>query len=223
MSFRRQSPPRPLRPAMTASTSHSGSSVTSTSSRRRRLSPRPEMLCGRRPIRGTSTRMTSLSQTTSCGYGGDLGARTFRRSLPTPERRRISNRRVSAPRVTTTHGSRLSRPPPAFVYVAGVFDTVDGSPRPGIAAFDSGLLTSWLEGVGGSEVDRVSVTGGYVYVPGPRAIREQTAELLAWQPPDVDGVAEGGPEAVAVVGRYRGSGSAALTIFPLRPVATSGP
>jgi hypothetical protein len=130
------------------------------------------------------------------------------------------------------------------VYAAGVFDTVDDSARPGVAAFEDGALTDWRPQLTGEfgvdEVDAVSASANLVYISGDSlsftaiagqaragiaALTEDTAEPINWPTGGLvdHGLPEASLEAVAVVGGYRGSESPTLAIFPLRPVARSGP
>ncbi len=128
------------------------------------------------------------------------------------------------------------------VYAAGVFDAVDGSARPGLAAFEDGALTEWAPQLTGEfevdETDGVSASAGYVYISGdslsftavagqPRAgvaaVTVDSAKPIDWPPSGLveHALAEAGSDAVVVVGGYRSSETPTLAIFPLQRVAAS--
>ena len=129
------------------------------------------------------------------------------------------------------------------VYAAGVFDAVDGFPRPGLAAFDDGALTDWVPRLAGEfdvdTVDGVSASAGHVYIygdaplsftavagqarAGNAALSADTAAPIDWPPKGIVeyGRAVAGSDAVVVIGGYLSSETPTLAIFPLQPVGAT--
>ena len=130
------------------------------------------------------------------------------------------------------------------VYAAGAFDAVDGSPRPGLTAFENGRVTGWVPRLTDEYdvdlVDGVSASAGHVSTStamrrcrsrrwqvkrgrGLRLWRADTAAPVDWPPMGIVdyGRAIAGSDAVVVVGGYRSAETPTLAIFPLQPVVVT--